>query len=134
MADVGRPTKYNESYPQMLIEHMAKGFSFESFAGLVGVSKETIYTWTETYSEFLDAKKIAFEKNRMFWENLGIEHILNKSKSEAGIGSENTSLNSTVWIFNMKNRFPKEWRDKQEVDNNVTVNPIGTDADKPDFK
>ena len=30
---VGRPTDYKKEYCELLIEHMAAGFSFESFAG-----------------------------------------------------------------------------------------------------
>jgi DNA-binding XRE family transcriptional regulator len=116
----GRPTKYEESHCQLLIEHMAQGFSFESFAGLVGVSKQTIYDWQEANPQFLDSKKIGIERARLFWERMGIENIINKETmvrdEDGNIQQTKTSLNSTVWIFNMKNRFKDEWRDRQEIE------------------
>ncbi len=101
-------SKYEDEYPQMLIEHMAKGYSFESFAGEVGVCVSTLRTWAKEHPEFKGAKEIAFEKCRLKWESIGIDHILNLNKK--GVSK---SLNSSVWIFNMKNRFPKEWKEKR---------------------
>lgn len=108
---IGRPTAYQERFCSDLIEHMKQGLSFESFAGVCGVSKETIYTWTEKHPDFLDSKKVGTELSRLFWEKLGIQNIINESESQHAIGSSSKSLNATVWIFNMKNRFG--WRDKQ---------------------
>ena len=113
---VGRPTTYKPEYCQMLIEHMNGGYSFESFAGLIGVNKDTLYEWEKVNPEFSDSKKDGFEKSRLFWEKMGIDYLVNKSSSSAGVGSESTALNATVYIFNLKNRFPKEWRDKQEIE------------------
>jgi hypothetical protein len=101
----GRPTKYDPEYCDELIKHMGKGFSFESFAGKIGVSKETLYTWAETHKEFMDAKKDAFEQSRYFWENVGIQLAT----------GQNTDANPTAWIFNMKNRFREDWNDKQTI-------------------
>ena len=69
----GRPTDYKEEYCEMLIAHMSKGFSFESFAGVIGAAKQTIYNWLEANPEFMDAKNAAFEKSRLFWEGVGID-------------------------------------------------------------
>ena len=88
----------------MLIEHMAKGFSFESFAGLIEVQGQTIYNWLESEPDFLEAKNAAFDKSRLFWERIGIEFLVNKYQGD--------NLNTTLWIFNMKNRFG--WRDVKE--------------------
>ena len=110
----GRPTKYKPEYCQQLIKHMEGGLSYEAFAGTVGVSKQTIYDWEVANPKFLDAKSIAFEKSRVFWEKLAVDNIINKSDSnswEGGSESKSRSINSTIWIFNMKNRFG--WRDKQ---------------------
>lgn len=110
-AKVGRPSDYKPEYCQMLIDHMAQGLSFEAFGGIVDCSKETLYTWSEKHPEFLDAKKIATQKCRVFWEKLGVDHIINWSGKDGG-----KSLNTGVWVFNMKNRFKDEWRDRQEVE------------------
>lgn len=105
----GRPSKYKPEYDQMLIDHMASGLSFESFAGIVGVCDDTLREWEKVHPSFSASKKEAFAKNRVFWEKLAINYITHSD------GKEGTpKLNSTVWIFNMKNRFPKQWRDRIE--------------------
>ena len=107
MAKVGRPTDYREEYCEMVIEHMSKGYSFESFAGAIGTHKQVLYSWAEKFPEFNDSKKIAFEKCRVWWESQGMDGLWS---------SKEGSFNSSNWIFQMKNRFKEEWRDKQEHD------------------
>lgn len=117
MAKLGRPTVYDPKYCEMLIDHMAEGLSFESFGGVIGVHKDTLFQWVKKHEEFADSKKIATEKSRIFWERLAIDNLINKSDSETNSDksgwSKSRSLNATTWIFNMKNRFG--WRDKSEV-------------------
>lgn len=99
----GRPTDYKPEFCELLIEHMGEGFSFEAFAGVVNCNRDTLYEWANVHPEFSDAKKIGFERNRLTWERIGID------LARKGDG------NATAFIFNMKNRFPKEWRDKIET-------------------
>ena len=87
----------------MLIDHMAKGLSFESFAADCNTTKKTLYNWTELFPEFLNAKKRGEEKCRRWWETLGTNLAAGKKKG-----------NAAVYIFNMKNRFG--WRDKIETE------------------
>ena len=96
-------TLYKEEYCERLIDWMAKGMSFESFAGEVGASKQTIYDWVDRRPEFAEAKRLAFDKCRVFWEKLMI----------AGAAGKIKNFNATMVIFNMKNRFKDEWRDVQ---------------------
>jgi hypothetical protein len=105
-----RKTDYKTEYDDMIIEHMEQGFSFESFAGVVGCCLQTLYNWAERNPSFLESKKIGFEKSRQFWEKVAI-------------GQSNGSCNGnpTMAIFNLKNRFPKQWRDKQELDMTTTT-------------
>lgn len=109
----GRPTDYRPEYCEMLVKHMAEGLSFESFAGVIGATKKTLYNWSDANPEFLHAKETGTEKCRVFWEKLGRDYVVNRSIA----GAESTSLNTGVYVFNMKNRFPEEWKDKKEVDN-----------------
>lgn len=123
---IGRPSKYKPEYCEKLIEHMASGLSFESFAGVIEVNVDTLHEWAKVHEEFSDSKRLAFAKNMAFWEKLGIEHIINKSDSESlgdGVSSSKSrSLNASVWIFNMKNRF--KWRDRQPDETDVVVNNL----------
>jgi len=124
----GRPTKYKHEYCSMLIEHMSNGLSYEAFAGVIGVCKFSLYEWEKNHEEFSDAKLIAFQKCQLFWEKLGVDHIINRSDSEHQGGSSSRSLNASVWIFNMKNRF--KWRDKQPDEVDVVVNNFSNMSDE----
>jgi hypothetical protein len=118
-----RPTLYEPSYCDLLIEHMSKGFSFESFAGLVKVARSTIYEWVDKNPDFSDAKKVAEEQCRLFWEKTALEGL----QVQTGPGAIN--LNTTMWIFQMKNRFPKEWRDRQQTEiSGPDGNPVQTES------
>lgn len=122
---IGRPSKYKPEYCQMLIDHMGSGLSYESFAAVIKVNRDTLYAWEKEYPDFSDAKKEAFDQNLLFWEKLGIDHVLNEaheeeSEEDGTYKKTSKSLNHTVWIFNMKNRH--KWRDKQPDENEVIVN------------
>jgi hypothetical protein len=53
----GRPSKYQPSYCDLVIEHMADGASLTSFAAEIGVSRATINVWMDAEPEFLEAVK-----------------------------------------------------------------------------
>jgi len=111
----GRPTKYKKEYCDLLIDHMSKGFSFESFAGKVNTCKQTIYTWLDKNPEFVDAKKRATAKCLEFWEAAGIEGIFNRTDyDENGKPLVKKSLNTGNYVFQMKNRF--KWTDKVDIE------------------
>lgn len=108
---VGRPTKFRPEYCSKVIEHMSKGFSFESFAGIVGTTESTVWNWANDFPEFLEAKKQAYARSRVFWEQQGIIGLFSDK--------DGPKLNTGVWAFNMKNRFG--WTDRQEVKQETTV-------------
>jgi len=117
---MGRPTSYKPEYCKMLVEHMSKGKSFETFANQAKCCIDTLYKWTEANPEFAEAKKQAFNLNREFWEQIGIDGLHDyKEYDEKGKLSHSKSLNPTLYIFNMKNRFPNEWRDRKELNQNI---------------
>lgn len=101
----GNPTKYKDEYCQLLIDHMSEGMSFEAFAGLLGVNRTTLYTWLVAHQEFREAKEIADQKSRLWAETML------KNMVEGKVKSHPISL-----IFYLKNRFPRDWRDRRELD------------------
>lgn len=104
----GRPTKYRAEYCGMLVEHMKKGLSFESFGAIVNVCKDTLYEWAKRHTRFSDAKSLGEVHSRLFWEKMAIN---------ASLGLIPNSANS-VLIFALKNRL--KWRNE----------PIGEETEK----
>lgn len=132
MATKGRPTKYLPAYV-VLAEYMAKvGATDAQMAEAFEVSVETFYTWKDQHPDFLEAIKRGKEdpdgkvERSLFQMATGYTYETEKAlvvSDGQGAGShiekvlvrETIPPNPTSMIFWLKNRKPKEWRDKQEV-------------------
>lgn len=110
----GQPTKYDPIYCEMLRTHMAEGLSYESFAGLIGVNRDTLYAWEHAHKNFSDAKSHGREAERLWWEKSGRDGLYNETIKDAEGMTVTRSINASIWIFNAKNRLG--WRDKQEIE------------------
>lgn len=107
----GRPSEYKPEYCEMLINHAEQGYSFESFAGRIGVTPQTIYNWEKAHPEFFEAKTIASRK--MLFAD---EQVLN-------MGSKGLIENyhGASQIFKMK--AVHKWSDVQKIEQTaVNVN------------
>jgi len=109
--NAGRPTKYDEEYCEKLIEHMAEGYSFESFGGIIEVSEDTLYEWAKVHEKFSDSKKIGTQKSMIWWEQMGRKGMIN----------EIPFFNDRIWRLNMINRFRSKWTDGTKNENNDTI-------------
>lgn len=100
----GRPTKYKPEYCEMLYDHLAKGYSYETFGVTIGVTKSTLYEWEKVHKDFSDAKKVGIGANQLYWEAQGRS------------GMRSKTFHSGVWIYNMKNRFrsTETWKPVKE--------------------
>ena len=92
---MSRPTKYDEKYCEMLIEHMAEGYSFESFGGIIEVDETTLYEWVKNHEKFSLSKSIGTQKSMIWWEQMGRKGMMN----------EIPFFNDRIWRLNMINRF-----------------------------
>lgn len=99
----GRKSKYQVEYASRLIEHFREGYSFESFAGIVGVSRATIYNWLEKYESFVEAKQVGESLSLLFWERVGIEGMFQSSRD----------FNSKLYMINFRNRFGAPEQNKE---------------------
>ncbi len=115
---MARPTKYDPKYCEELIEFMGDPLSpcsFESFAGKIGVSKDSIYEWAKVHKEFSDAKKIADAKGKWVREdkyNLLQVGLMRDPSNPTKIVQAKT-VNQAMVIFGMKNQ--SGWRDRLEI-------------------
>jgi hypothetical protein len=114
---VGRPTIYKKEYCKKLIDYMAQGLSFESFAGELSVNRDTLYEWRTKHPQFSDAYKIGKEKRNQLAEKIYFASMTNPVKNKT---------NTPLLIFWVKNVLG--WRDKVEY----TEHAEGFDFGKED--
>lgn len=108
--------KYKEEYNDMLISHMSRGLSFESFAGEIGVAKSTLYKWKVEIPPFQEAFEIGYSRGLKLYETL----LVNKCTGrETKFGNETIDPrkgDTTALIFAMKTRFHKVYGDRGKVE------------------
>ena len=100
----GRRSKYDPKYCRDIVSWMSRGFSILSYAGKIGVDKNTLYSWAKNNPEFLTSLNVGKAKSVLFWERIGMLGMMGKIPN----------FSASTWIFQMKNRLG--WSDKLTVD------------------
>ena len=106
---VGRPTLFDPSYCDKVVELGALGKSVEQIATFMGVSLRVIYLWRDTYSDFMHALEDAKAAEMNWWEDQAQAYMLEHK--------DGAKLNASIWSRSMAARFPKKYREsvKQEI-------------------
>jgi hypothetical protein len=125
---VGRPSAYDSLKIPAMMSLFANGASKTQVAARVlGVSREGFRLWEKNppdmdadgNSEFSDAVKLGLTASQSWWEDLAQTAVHDKK------------VNSSVLIFNLKNRFPKDWREKQDIESvNTTIHEMAPETAK----
>jgi hypothetical protein len=102
----GRPSKYNpEEMLPRLSEVGTVGGSKAEMAVALGISRDTFHSWVKQHPEFSDAVKTAELLSQAWWEKNGRQKTF-----------DSNGFNATAFIFQMKNRFPTDWRDVKQTE------------------
>jgi hypothetical protein len=101
----GRPTDYRSEFCERVIELGKEGYSKAMIAHDLGVTRKTLDNWAETNPEFLHAIHDARDAALGWWELQGHKGIWSRE------------FNANAYRLQVTNRFPDDWKDKQEVDN-----------------
>jgi transposase-like protein len=102
----GRPSKYDPAFCEQVIATGAEGGTLAEMADAIDIDRSTLNAWVEKHPEFSRAVKRGLEKAQAWWERNG---------RLATFGGKE-GFNATSWIFNMKNRFSEDWKDKRETE------------------
>lgn len=126
-ARAGRPPDYQASFAVQAKDLCALGATNTDLANFFGVTHETIYAWQSQHREFSDALKLGKDEadgrveRALFHRAVGYSHEAVKIFMPAGAVApveapyiEHTPPDTTAGIFWLKNRKPKEWRDRVE--------------------
>ena len=127
----GRPSKYRDDFPESarkLCEIF--GATDNQLAEFLSVTQKTIDNWKEVYPEFFQSLKLGKDvadnkvEQSLYKRANGYMKLAEKFDRDGNpvMLQEELPPETTACIFWLKNRRPKEWRDRQEVDLQGTVN------------
>lgn len=128
----GRKTKFDDTNFVKALELYQAGATDVEVAKKLKVTDRTINNWKIKFPAFFQSVKIAKEFNdqeveqSLFKRAKGFVRKVQKVDKFGRIieSEEELPPDPTSMIFWLKNRKPKEWRDKQEFEHNVTVIPV----------
>lgn len=123
----------------LLIEGWARdGLTDEQIAEKMGINVRTLYQWKNKYVQIFHALKRGKEvvdrqvENALLKNALGFyyEEEMVTNKGDVVTVRKYEKPNTTAQIFWLKNRKPKQWRDKQELqhdgDMKININVKGS--------
>jgi len=96
----GRPSLYNSSYCQRVLELAAEGCGKVEIAAALFVSRKTLDSWAKSHPEFREALNRAKDLEYAWWLGVGRTKQFDKT------------WNATSWALQMRNRFGKRFRDR----------------------
>lgn len=107
----GQPTKFNKEIKRQALLLAAKGFTYEDMAQVFGVKRQTIHNWQKAHPKFFDTlKEIKAQSDTC------IEKSLYQKAQGYELNGKHYPADTVSMIFWLKNRQPKKWRDRQEID------------------
>ena len=103
---IGRPSKYDPSFCDLVLELGAQGKSKAQMAAAIGVDRETLDNWKKAHPEFSRAVKAALDLSLAWWEDVG-QHNLTRM-----------GFNNPAFIFQVCNRFKNDYQQRVTVSGN----------------
>jgi hypothetical protein len=125
----GRKSLYDpDIHPKKAAELALMGLDDAALSSALGISEATLNNWKKQYPEFLEPLKRSKAQAdapvvaSLYQRACGYEYteISEKHDPEKGlirtVVTKQVAPDVTAQIFWLKNRQPKDWRDKREVD------------------
>lgn len=72
----GRPSGYQPEYPQQLFDLMKQGQKGAALHAHFGISAKCFWDWKKRYPEFNEAYDRGLEECRKWWDNFGIQKMI----------------------------------------------------------
>lgn len=134
MKENGRPSKF-EQVKDMLYKMASYGMTDKQMADVVGVSEQTVNNWKLKDPNFLESLKAEKEiadarvERSLFERATGYSHAEDKIFNDNGTPLvvptvKHYAPDTTAAIFWLKNRKPKEWRDKQDIEHSGELSQV----------
>lgn len=123
----GRPSDYEPSFCERVIEMGKLGYSQAQMASELDVAKSTITEWAHKIPEFSNALTRARTHSQRWWEE------------QAQQGLRDRDFNAGIWDKSVKSRFREDYTDRSineivgKDDGAIDIKDSGSDARKVAF-
>lgn len=134
---LGRPTLYDPGFAVQAEKLCKLGATDLEIADFFDIHVSTLYRWKHTHPDFCDAIRRAKEvaddivEESLFRRATGYSHEAVKIFMPAGAPApvyapytEHFPPDATAMIFWLKNRQPDKWRDRHEIEGDLTISTI----------
>lgn len=135
----GRPTAYLPAYAEQARRLAMLGLTDAEMAEFFSVSERTLNTWKKAHPDFLQslkAGKIEADTHvatGLYQSAIG-GHVVTETREQEGPDGGITRTketkqvppNVTAQVFWLKNRQPARWRDKQEIQQDISTTGVST--------
>lgn len=124
-AVIGRPTKYQSAYAEQAKKLAILGMTDKRIADFFQVSEKTLNNWKHAHPDFIQSLKDGRDNadtcvaNSLYHSALGggtVTETREEHDAEGNVITKKTvkelPANVTAQIFWLKNRQPRQWRDK----------------------
>lgn len=106
------------------------GLTMEQIAYNMNINKTTLYKWQKKSDNLINALKVSRDsadrqvENALFKNAIGFHYTEEQLTDDGAVVEvkKYSKPNTTAQIFWLKNRKPDEWREKQNVEHEGTVN------------
>jgi len=109
----GRPSKVLKELPEgwqeLMVDMGKEGCSVTEIACKLGVRRDYMYELVKQSEEFSNTFTRMKDECQAWWEMKGRTNM------------ENREFNSSLWSFNVKNRFRKDWQDSKSVEHSGEI-------------
>lgn len=131
----GRPTKYKPEFAKQAYKLCLLGATDKRIADFFEVTESTLNLWKQEHPEFSESLKAGKEEadaivaQSLFHRATGYSHPdldikMYKGKVIRTDLVKHYPPDSTAAIFWLKNRQPRMWRDKQEVEHSISEKQV----------
>ena len=129
----GRPTDYRSEYCDLAFKYCLLGAKDAELAQNFDISESTLNNWKIDHPEFMESIKNGREKadaevsKSLYKRATGYDRQSEKIMQYQGVPvvvptTEHIAPDPTAAQFWLKNRRPADWRDRQDI--NIDVSPI----------
>jgi hypothetical protein len=114
----GRPSTYDPSYCEQVVELGKAGKSKAQMAAHFDVARSTIDTWAAAHPEFSEALTRADAHCQAWWENQG----------QSGLTAP--GFNAAVWKKSVEARFRDDYTERREVNQTLRIEDLIASLDE----